>query len=190
MTILDLIKKTAIIFNVDDILRDFDLNNLTNDMQSMVLNNNSQLNRMFELAKVVLSEVYSYASKEVEVTVNSVDKCISKNMLGAVGRIVWVKNKLGRVNYYLKDNEIVVERDDEYVVKCVVAPDVRFLTNKIDMLNGCISEDLLVSGLNAYHCLTSGLFEEYNVYNSRYIDGFSRIKNPKLFAMPCRSWHE
>ena len=65
-----------------------------------------------------------------------------------------------------------------------------YLFNEIDTLNGVIGDDLLVNGLNAYYCLSAGLFEEYNVYNARYIDTLSSLKNPKVFAMPCRSWHE
>ena len=68
MTILDLIKRTARIFNVEEILSDPDLSTITSITQSTVLDNNEQLNRVFELSKIVLSEVYSYLAKEMEVT--------------------------------------------------------------------------------------------------------------------------
>ena len=190
MTILDLIKRTARIFNVEEILSDPDLSTITSITQSTVLDNNEQLNCVFELSKIVLSEVYSYLAKEMEVTASSVDCVIDKKSLGSVAKIVSIKNNYGKVNYQLKNNEIILEQDGEYVVKYIVAPDFKYLNNEIDMLNGDISEDLLINGLNAYYCLTAGLFEEYNVYNGRYIDGISRLRNPKLFAMPCRSWHE
>lgn len=190
MTILDLIKKTAVIFNIESVLEDPDLSTLTNNTQSTILSNNTQLNRMFELTKIVLSEVYAYISKEVEVKVNSENKQINKSLLGEIAKVVSLKDGCGKVDFTLNDNGIEIGQDGEYVVKCIVAPNVKYLLNEIDMLNGDISEDLLINGLNAYYCLTAGLFEEYNVYNARYIDGFSRLRNPKLFAMPCRSWHE
>ena len=190
MTILDLIKRTAVIFDIESILKDEDLVGVTNNTQSMVLNNNEQLNRMFELSKVVLSEVYAYASKEIDVGVSSKNGRIDKSLLGNVAKIMSVKDGFGRVDFIVDNNEIVVGQDGEYVLRCIIAPNVKYLTNEIDMLNGMISEDLLINGLGAYYCLTVGLFEEYNVYNTRYIDGFSKLKNPKLFAMPCRSWHE
>ena len=190
MTILDLIKRTAVIFDIDDILKDSNLENFTESAQNTILGANDQLNRMFELVKLVLGEVYSYISKEVEIVVNSIDGCIDKSVLGSVGRIVSVKDQYGSVNYTFKDNGIIVGQAGEYVVKCVIAPNTKYLSDKIDMFNMGISEDLLVNGLNSYYCLTAGLFEEYNVYNARYIDALTRLKNPKLFAMPCRSWHE
>lgn len=190
MTILDLIKKTAVIFNIEAILKDSNLNEVANEAQLTILSSNSQLNRMFELTKVVLCEVYSYANKEIEVTANAIDCQIDKSSLGNVGRIVLVRNQYGKANYRIIDDRIMVEHDGEYVIKCVVAPSTDYLNNEIDMLNGAISEDMLINGLNAYYCLTAGLFEEYNVYNGRYLDGFSKLKNSKLFAMPCRSWHE
>ena len=190
MTILDLIKKTAVIFNVENVLQDPSLDNLTNATQPTILSTNSQLNRMFELSKVVLCEVYSYVNKEIDVVVNATNCQIDRSLLGNVGRVVLVRNKYGKVNYQLKDDKIVLDNDGEYIVKCVVAPRTDYLNNEIDMLNGTITEDLIINGLGAYYCLSTGLFEEYNVYNGRYIDGFSRLKNLKLFAMPCRSWHE
>lgn len=190
MTILDLIKKTAVIFNVEQVLEDSDLESLTNNTQVDVLNGNEQLNKMFELCKLVLCEVYSYISKELEVSVQSANGQIDKGLLGEVGKIISVKSQNKRVNFVLDNDTIKVDRDGEYIIKCVVAPNVKYLNNEIDMLNGDITEDVLINGLNAYYCLTAGLFEEYNVYNVRYIDNLSRLKNPKLFAMPCRSWHE
>ena len=190
MTILDLIKKTAVIFNIEKILNDSDLDGLLDIMQPVVLSNNEQLNRMFELCKVVLSEIYSHAAKEDEVVVSANNNLIDKKSLGCVGKIVSIKNQYGKADYQIKDDYIVVDNDGEYVVRYVIAPNAEFLNNEIDTLNGVITDSLLINGLSAYYCLTAGLFEEYNVYNARYVDGFSNLKNPKLFAMPCRSWHE
>ena len=190
MTILDLIKKTAVIFDVQEILNESELDSITNNTQTTVLDNNEHLNRMFELSKIVLSEIYSHVAMEVEVVAKADGYRIDKRALGNVGRIVSVKNQYGKVNYQIKDNEIIVEDNGDYIVKCIVVPNTMYLFNEIDTLNGVIGDDLLVNGLNAYYCLSAGLFEEYNVYNARYIDVLSSLKNPKVFAMPCRSWHE
>lgn len=190
MTILDLIKKTSIIFNIQEILNDSSLDAITNNTQTVFLNNNEKLNRMFELCKVVLSEIYSYVAKEVEIVANAENNQIDKKLLGSVGKVVSVKKRYGKANYRIKDDYIIVDKDGEYFVKYVVAPDFEYLNNEINTLDGVVNDALLINGLNAYYCLTAGLFEEYNVYNTRYIDGFLNLRNPKLFAMPCRSWHE
>lgn len=190
MTILDLIKKTAVIFNIEKILDDTNIDSITNSTQTTVLDSNSQLNRLYELSKIVLCEVYSCVNKEVEMTVSTTNCQIDKRILGSVGRVVLIKNQYGKVNYQVDGNLIIVDKDGEYTIKCIVVPNTKYLINEIDMLNGSIGEDLLINGLNAYYCLSSGLFEEYNVFNGRYIDGLSRLNNSKLFAMPCRSWHE
>lgn len=51
-----------------------------------------------------------------------------------------------------------------------------------------IGEDILVCGLNAYYALAVGLFSEFNIYNTNYRQKLNKIKNLKVFAMPCRSW--
>ena len=64
------------------------------------------------------------------------------------------------------------------------------MLNTIDMNNGDVGEETFITGVCSYYCLASGLYAEYNVYNAQYVDKISRIKNLKLFAMPCRSWND
>ena len=56
MTILDLIKKTATIFNIESVLQDTNLNTITEASHDEVLNANSELNRLFELKVYQLSD--------------------------------------------------------------------------------------------------------------------------------------
>ena len=60
----------------------------------------------------------------------------------------------------------------------------------VENFHGNVSNDTLIAGLNSYYCLATGMYAEYNVYNAQYVDRLSRIKNLKVFAMPCRRWHD
>lgn len=65
--------------------------------------------------------------------------------------------------------------------------DVVSILDNIDLPTD-VGDDVLVCGLNAYYSLAVGLFAEYNVYKKHYQERLSKLKNLKVFAMPCRSW--
>lgn len=189
MTILDLIKKSAIMLNIKPVLEDVNLNDITSTTEVETLSNNFELKRLFEFSKVVLNEIATYSPIVDQIQSVSSNKKIPLSNINNLLKVIAVKDEFGYVDYTINDNEINIAKDGMYTIVFNRSSQINSLLGNIDMRNGDISEDLLVCGLNSYYCLATGLFAEYNVYNSSYVDKLSRIKNLKLFAMPCRSWN-
>ena len=75
MTILDLINKSAIMLNVQDVLNEridmLDFN------QENLFSNNFALKRLYEFSKMVINEISMKTLKYIEIECKSVDKYIS-----------------------------------------------------------------------------------------------------------------
>jgi hypothetical protein len=189
MTVLDLIKKSAIILNVDQVLKDNSLEDISDSTEATILSKNYTLMRMFELAKLVINETASYTTKISESTYTAKNNRILLYSISGLDKVVAVKNELGYVKFDIRDGCLYVEKDGSYTVIYHKCPVINSLTDYVETFDG-ISEDLLIAGLNSYYCLASGLYAEYNVYNAQYVDRLSRVKNLKVFSMPCRSWND
>ncbi|MBQ8522778.1 MAG: hypothetical protein IJ458_03860 [Clostridia bacterium] len=191
MTALDLIQRSATMLNVKQILDDERLNDSTSLIsEEDLLSSNFELKRMFEFVKIVVNEVASYSNELKVVTCSTQNKKIQLNLINNVLKVVAVKSGDKYVKYQIYNNDIVLDEDGVYDVVINSYPQIDGLRYNINIINREAGEDLFLCGLNAYYCLANGLFAEYNVYNSSYVDKLSRIKNLKLFAMPCRSWHD
>lgn len=188
MTILDLINKSAIVLNIQEILKDTNLATITVENEATVLESNFALKRLYEFSKIVLNEISSCLPNVKEVECESSNKSISLNLLTRVSKVVGVKNQFGFVNFSIVKEAIKVDKDGTYAVIYNQYPEVDSLLSEIEIYNDMIGEDILVHGLNSYYCLATGLFAEFNVYNSHYTDRLNNLKNLKVFAMPCRSW--
>ena len=187
MTILDLINKSAIMLNIQEVLNDNALADITANTEANVIDNNFALKRLYEFSKIVLNEISSYLSKIAHAEYSSKDNKIPLSVLDRLSKIISIKNEFGYVKYKLIDDNIVVDENGVYTITFNQYPQANSLLNEIE-LNSEIGEDVLVYGLNSYYCLATGLLNEYNVYNAHYIDRLSKINNLKLFSMPCRSW--
>ena len=191
MTILDLIKKSALMLKVDDITKDDTLKDVSYGDELTALQNNAELNRMFEMAKLVLDEVNNYSPNVLQYTGQTKDKKIDTNNFYNYAKIISVKDENGRyVKFSNSVRYVNLDKDGTYTITYVKSPDMDSMLNSIDYQKGKITEKLLVNGLNSYYCLANGLLPEFNVYNKLYLNQLSRLKNIKLFAMPCRSWNE
>lgn len=188
MTILNLIKKSAIMLNIKEILEE-DLDSITYDTQESVLSNNFTLKRMFEFAKLVINEVTAYTSNLKQINLSSTSCKIELKDIPNFLKIVEVKNQFGTIKYEIINKALNFEKDDLYTIIYQAIPETKYLSQEIDLSSGVVCEDIFVNGLNSYYCLAMGMFAEYNVYNAQYNERLSKIKNLKLFSMPCRSWN-
>ena len=159
MTILDLIKKSALMLKVDDITKDDTLKDVSYGNEQTALLNNAELNRMFEMAKLVLDEVNNYSPNVLQYTGETKNKRIDTNNFYNYAKIISVKDENGR---YVKFSNTVryvdLDKDGVYTITYIKSPEVDSMLNSIDCQKGKISEKLLVNGLNSYYCLANGLF--------------------------------
>lgn len=188
MTVLELIKKSAIMLNIKEIL-DENLDSVDETNETTILNNNFALKRMFEFVKVMLSEISSsYIPIIKEMKCSSSEGKILLNNFTNLAKVIGVKYNDKFTKYTIDNNSIIVNKDGEFVVVYRTQPNVSSLLDDVEIFDETIGEDTLVYGLNSYYCLATGLFQEFNVYNENYSSKLSKLSNGKLFDMPCRRW--
>ena len=189
MTILDLIKKSAVMLNIAEVLQDDKLNSITTENEKEVLSSNFALTRLFEFSKVMLNEIASYYLPIVKtVECETTNQQIDLNVCPNLSRIIGIKNHNTFVRYKIEDGVIKVKNDGVYTVIYNHQPKLESVFDSIEIFDEDIGEDVLINGLNSYYCLATGLFEEFNVYNDQYISKLSKLKNLRVFALPCRGW--
>ena len=188
MTVLDLINKSAIMLNIQEVLNDTSLATITSSNQDEMLNNNFALKRLYEFSKIVVNEISSYIPQVQEVEVEVVNKTIPSNTFERLSKIIGIKNEYGYVKYTIVDNCIKLLDNGKFVVVFNQSPQINGLLDEVELYSDELGEDILIYGLNAYYCLATGLFQEFNVYNAHYAQRLEKLKNIKVFAMPCRSW--
>ena len=76
MTILDLINKSAVMLNIQEVLNDANISTITPDNETSVLNNNFALKRLYEFSKIVINEISSHLPKDVKTECQSIEKKI------------------------------------------------------------------------------------------------------------------
>ena len=188
MTVLDLIKKSAVILNIDEI-SNASLNTVTAENESTILENNVALKRLYELTKVMLNEIATYYMPIIKtVELNSTDKKISLTNCSNILRVVGVKKDDVFVKFYITDGSIVIKEDGHYSVIFAQTPVVSSLLNDANMFGENVSDDLLVDGLNSYYCLACGLFKEFSLYNEKYSKKLTKLRSLPIFNLPSRSW--
>lgn len=188
MTVLDLIKKSAVILNIDEISSSTSLDTVTPENEAILLQENFAVNRLFELAKVMFNEIATHYMPIVKsVKVVSVDKKIGVSNCPNFLKIIGVKLDDVFVKFAVNGENIEVEENCEYEVIYHQMPVVTSLLANISFGDG-LSEDLLVDGLSAYYCLACGLFKEFSVYNEKYSRKLAKLRVLPIFSMPCRSW--
>lgn len=189
MTAYEVIKRSAALLNIKEILEDRSLDDLTESNNSTILSNNFTLNRMFEILKIMLNDLANdYIPIVKEVELNSENKKISLSNLENLNKIMQVKYNGAGVKYSISNDCINFDFDGTFKIKYSVSPNIDNLTDSVNVFGGRISEDLLIYGLTSFYCLVVGLFDEFNIYNQIYNDKLSAINNLKIIEMPCRRW--
>lgn len=188
MTVLDLIKKSAVILNIDEI-SNASLNTITAENELEVLENNVALKKLYELTMLMLNEIATYYMPIMKtVELNSVDKKIDLSKCQNVLKVVGVKLDDVFVKFFVEDGNILVKNDGCYTVIFQQTPAIQSLLDNVNFFDENVSEDLLVDGLNSYYCLACGLFKEFSLYNEKYSKKLANLRNLPIFNLPCRSW--
>ena len=189
MTPIQIIKKTALLLNVRDVLDDSSIDTVREDTSEQLLSNNFTINRMFEILKILVSNISSEYVPIIKVKkCSSINKQISIKSIDEQVKILQVRKDNIPVKYKLFNEAINLSFDGEFEVKYSLTPDIKTLVEDIDYFNGDVTSDLLVYGLASLYTLAVGLFDEFNVYNTIYTDRLSAIKALKIIDMPHRRW--
>jgi len=189
MTALEIIKKSALLLNVKEVLEDDSLTNVTDKNCETIVENNFVVNRMYEILKILLTNIASdYAPIIKFKKVKSQNQIIKILDVDKDIKFMQVRKDNIPVKYKLYNDNINLAFDGEFEIKYSQTPTLNNLLEDINFFNGQISSDLLVYGLSALYCLAVGLFDEFNVYNTIYMDRLSAVKALKIIDMPYRRW--
>lgn len=189
MTALEIIKKSAIILNLNEILSDSSLNSVRASNEEDCRDNNFTLNRMFEILNIMLQDISTdYAQIQKEEVRDTTSMMISISSLRNFMKVLSVKQNGVSVQYDLINGQIRLPSNGNYTVRYLARATADSLLDEINMFNGKVGDDVLVYGLTALYCLAVGLFDEFNVYNSIYVDKLDALKTLKIINMPCRRW--
>ena len=189
MTALEIIKKSAIMLNVAEILEDKTLLSVTNENSAEILDNNFALNRMFEILKILLSDVaYQIQPIENQEKCETIEKQIDLADFKNLIKITKVQKDGVSVKFSLKNGKIVLPFDAMFDISYTSYISIDNLVSEIDLSSVNVHSDVLVYGLTAFYCLAVGLFEEFNIYNTIYNDKVVANKKMKIIEMPNRRW--
>lgn len=189
MTALEIIKKSAILLNERKILDDENLTEITTSNQETVLENNFTLNRMFELLKIMMTDIstdYIQLGREASATATNgvIDTANIVNLL----KVIEVIKSGVKMPFKIVKGKLTVNFSGDCIIKYLTTPNVSSVLDEVDDFKGLAGYDLLIYGLTSMYCLAVGLFDEYNIYNSIYEQKLAEAKSLKIITMPMRSW--
>lgn len=189
MTAINVIKKCAVILNIQEILNDNNLTTLNAENEQTILSENLKLERMFEILKIMLNDIatdYVQIVKEIELNVENNEIAIS-SIPNFMHIAVILKNNVN-VPYRIANSKIILKNNGKHLVRYYAQPNLTSLLGDVNLFDGRVGEDLLVYGLASLYCLAFGMFNEFDSYNAIYNQKLSTIKQLKIINMAGRRW--
>lgn len=189
MTGIDIIRKTAFVLNVKEIIEDSSLINLTLYNFGDAMDRNYTFWRMVELLRVFIQDLTTQIQPiEKQLEIESVDKEIDLSNFENLIKITKIQKDGVNVKFSLKNGKIVLPADSTYTVSYRCYFTMYDPTADIDMSSLGIGGDVFVYGYTAMYCLAVGLFDEFNIYNAIYNEKIEASKKMKIIEMPNRRW--
>lgn len=185
MKIVDLIKKACELLSLQ---QEIDLLNTAQVENESELLKNQEIGKLFNLSKFSIQELCTnYIPLQAEAEIVTKNKTYSVGELKNFIRVQNVCKNNKAVSYKLINRKLTFNEDGEYVVKYLTYPEIESLFDDLDFLSN-LSPDAMVFGLCAYYCLSKGLFDDFKIFNEKYVDRAESIKNLKIINLPQRRW--
>lgn len=184
MKIIDLIKRACELLSLQ---KEIDLIDSQPEGEQELLKD-AEINKLFNLSKFSIQELCTnYVPMQTEREITTANKIFAVGELKNFIRLQNVYQEGKLVNCKLINRKLHFLQDGSYTVKYLTYPDITSLFDELDFLSH-LSPDCLVFGLCAYYCLSKGLFDDFKIYNEKYIDRAESIKNLKIINLPQRRW--
>ena len=186
MKILEIIENSATLLGLCD---EADvLKNVTEETENDVLQENHNIERLFNLCKFSVRELCTnYVPVVISETIQSVDCKYSVGLFENFIRVQNVFEKDSMVKYKIINRNLVFERDGEYSVQYATYPTINSLYDDLDFLQN-LNPDVLVLGLCAYFALAHGMFDQFKEFHEKYISRAEALKDLRIFELPSRRW--
>lgn len=185
MKIIDLLKKAAELLSLQ---KEVELLNAAEVENETELMKNPEISKLFNLSKFSIQELCTnYVPMQAEAEITTKNKIYSVGELTNFIRVQNIYKDQKLVRYKLINRKLTFEEDGVYTVKYLTYPEIESVFDSLDFLSH-LSPDVLVFGLCAYYCLSKGLFDDFKIYNEKYIDRAESIKNLKIINLPQRRW--
>lgn len=185
MKIIDLIKKACELLSLQ---KEIELLNSAEIETETELLKNLEINKLFNLSKFSIQELCTnYVPMQAEAQITTANKTYSVGELTNFIRVQNVYKDKKLIKYKLINRKLTFAEDGNYTVKYLTYPEIESVFDDLDFLSH-LSPDVLVFGLCAYYCLSKGLFDDFKIYNEKYIERAESIKNLKIIDLPQRRW--
>ena len=149
---------------------------------------NENIAKLFNLVKFSIQELCSnYVPVIDEKQITTVEKKYPVNSLTNFIRVQRIYRAGEPVLYKLINRNLVFKEDGVYNVHYSTYPTITSMFDDVDFLSN-LSPDVMVFGLCAYYCLSSGMFEDFENFYEKYTERANSLKNLKFFELPKRRW--
>ncbi len=185
MKIIDLLKRACELLSLQN---EIELLNSAEIESETELLKNQEISKLFNLSKFSIQELCTnYVPLQTKAEITTKDKIFSVGDLTNFIRVqnVYKNDKL--INYKLINRKLNFTEDGNYTVVYLTYPEINSLFDDLDFFSH-LSPDCLVFGLCAYYCLAKGLFDDFKIYNEKYVDRAESIKSLKVINLPQRRW--
>lgn len=185
MKIIDLLKRACELLSLQNEIELLNTAQIENESELL---KNQEISKLFNLSKFSIQELCTnYIPVQAEQKITTANKTFSVGELTNFIRVqnVYLNGEL--VKYKLINRKLNFEKDGTYLVKYLTYPEIESLFDNLDFLSN-LSPDALVFGLCAYYCLARGLFDDFKIYNEKYVERAESIKNLKIINLPQRRW--
>ena len=197
MKLREIIKLSAIMLNLDEILSSEDLYDDTYDITSedTTLTEGESIDISFNLLIRCFNLAYSEIATDYiplidccKITVENGEYNLS-NLTKKFYKLVKLEDKYGsavKCNIY---NNVLKAKDGEYNLIYCYLPSFATLNSDIIDFNGKVVDRIFAYGLNKEYCYICGMYDEANSYKEKFEDclkSCSTIK--KNLVLPRRRW--
>ncbi len=164
------------------------LSNATEDMETQILQDNKNINSLFNLIKFSIRELCSnYVPMISNVTITTTNKSLAMSSLENCVRINNITLNGSMVKFKTINRNLVFEEDGEYLVNYATYPTINSLFEHVDFLQE-LSPDVIVFGLCSYFSLAHGLFDEFHDFHEKYTSKAQSLKHLRSFNLSSRRW--
>lgn len=198
MKLRDIIKLSAIMLSIDDVLNGTKLYDEIYDIEdeeniivsgSLEERNLNLLMRCFNLAyKELATDYFTLVAKEKVKIENGV--FYLTDLAEEFYKIIKVEDKSGKnIKYEIYGSSLFC-KDGEYFVYYAYVPSFAKLNTELNNFNGKATERIFVYGLNKEYCFISGLYSEAESYKVKFEEAIKQaMKVKKNLNLPKRRWY-
>lgn len=197
MKLRDIVKLSAIMLNLDDVLSSEELYDASYDIDSEdeVLTDGDDIDKTFNLLIRCFNLAYSEIATDYVPLLDSCEIQVSGGEFDLTSldntfyKFIKLEDKLGReIKCNIYNNTLKAQDGTYNLIYCYV-PEFCSLNDDVNNFNGKILDRVFAYGINKEYCYISGMYEEANSYKIKFEESLKACcQNKKSVILPRRRW--